>query len=89
MQHGPTHMHVDSIGLGIIQDTTARLTLAEQCRRLDGRTEERPAFFVIIITTQKKYEITLLKDQGLSQLSSKSVPRGGNANTVGMSVSSC
>jgi hypothetical protein len=44
--------------IGNIQDTTARLTLAEQCRRLDGRTGERPAF-VIIITIQKNTTLWL------------------------------
>jgi hypothetical protein len=40
-----THAHARrQYWIGYIQDTTARLTLAEQCRRLDGRTDERPAF---------------------------------------------
>ena len=53
-----THAHARrQYWIGYIQDTTARLTLAEQCRRLDGRTEERPAF-CNYNNTQKKHEIT-------------------------------
>lgn len=56
-----THAHARrQYWIGYIQDTTARLTLAEQCRRLDGRTEERPAF-CNYNNTQKKDEITFAR----------------------------
>ena len=62
-----THAHARrQYWIGYIQDTTARLTLAEQCRRLDGRTEERPAFCNYNNNTEKTWDY-VLKDERLSQ----------------------